>query len=137
MVSLSLPPCLEWENPKNMPCSGTKKFNYISYSGVTHPSVKQNYVLYCIVLYCIVLYCIGLHCIVLYCIALYCIVLHWIAFYCIVLYCIVLHCIVLYCIVLRGWGFPEKFPWILSIKVYLLVSKFSNRMIISGLNNGR
>ena len=32
---------------------------------------------------------------------------------------------------------PKKFSWRISKKVYLPVSKFSNRMITSGLNNGR
>ena len=29
------------------------------------------------------------------------------------------------------------FPWFIFLKVYLSVSKFSNRMITPGLNNGR
>ena len=72
-------PVLEWKIPESIPCSGAKRVNHISCSGVTTPSLNQMYciVLYCIVLYCIVLYCIVLYCIVLYCIVLYCIVLYW------------------------------------------------------------
>ena len=40
---LSLPPCSEWENPKDIPCFGTKNVNHICFS------------LYCILLYSIVL----------------------------------------------------------------------------------
>ena len=65
---LHLPSCSGVENPKCIPCSGTKNVSHISCSRVTTPSSKQTYVLYCIVLYCIVLYCIVLYCIVLYCI---------------------------------------------------------------------
>ena len=60
---LNLPPYSGLEKPKSIPCSGKKNVNHIYCSGVTTPSLKQNYVLYCIVLYCIVLYCIVLYCI--------------------------------------------------------------------------
>ena len=37
----------------------------------------------------------------------------------------------------RNKGFPETFPWLIFNKVQLPVSKFSNRVIASVLNNGR
>ena len=34
-------------------------------------------------------------------------------------------------------NFRKEFPWLISKNVYLSLCKFSNRTLISGLNNGR
>ena len=93
---------------KNIPCSGTKNVNHKSCSGVTTPSLKQNFVLHCIALDCILfysIYSILLHCILLrsilfYCILFYTILLHSILLYYILFYSIVFCCVVLYSIFL-------------------------------------